>query len=399
MISTDFAPNERPQDAFVSLKLIFQPWIWKEGEGGQKIKRRLRNLFFPTSPTIFLHLTGRSALFHILKSLKLEKQSEILVQAFTCEAVVLPILENKLKPKYVDITASDFSIDLKDLKKKYSSECKVLILQHTFGITPNKRTEILAFAASKNLFVIEDVAHGFDPKLFQKEVTSSLLMSFGRSKSFSSVFGGAIITTDQKVIKHMRQLEKIIPTASTMFLLNMALYKPLAMFIKATYDIYIGKLIHLLIRGTNLLIPEISKKEKSGSYDMLFSKSYPNLAALLLLEQLRTFNDVSDRRKQVCAFYNNALELTNNWDTMPLIRYPYLSDNRDPIIKKLHKHNIILGTWYDQVVAPKEVSLKRLKYIKGTCPTAEKLCTQVINLPTNITLQQAKAIVTHIESV
>lgn len=31
MISTDFAPNETWDDAWQSVKMMFKPWLWKQG--------------------------------------------------------------------------------------------------------------------------------------------------------------------------------------------------------------------------------------------------------------------------------------------------------------------------------------------------------------------------------
>lgn len=399
MISTDFAPNERTQDALLSLRLLFTPWAWQKGSAGAKVKRRLKTLFFQTGPEIFLFLTGRCGLYYTLKYLKLPKNSEVLVQAFTCEAVILPILANKLKPRYIDMSADDFSMDISDLEKKTTEDSKVLILQHTYGITPINRKEILTFAKKKKLYVIEDVAHGFDQKLFQKSIKSTIILSFGRSKSFSSVFGGAVVTTDEKLSKYLNKLDKLIPAPSYPFLINLALYKPISAFIRATYDIFVGKIIHAVLKSLNVIIPEITKKEKDGNYDMYLSKSYPNIAARLLLEQLRTFNDVSDTRQKISEFYYDTLGGPGVLAKTSVIRYPYLLDNRDSIINLLRKKNIYLGTWYDQVVGPRELELKRVKYTTGSCPVAESICERIINLPTNIPLIQAKNIVTELQKV
>ncbi len=393
MISVDFAPNERWRDALLAIKILFQPWYWQKGSAIQKVKRRLKTLFFPSNPEIYFYLTGRSGLYYVLKSLKAAKNTEILVQAFTCEAVILPIIANKLKPIYVDINPVDFSMNIEDLEKKYTPAARVLILQHTFGITPTQRSKILAFARKNNLFVIEDVAHGFDPGLFEKKFRSTLLMSFGRSKSVSSVFGGAIVTRDTAVTTYLATIEKLLPKPSSSFIIKMLLYKALTMFIKSTYGFGLGKLIHAVAKGTHMLIPEITKKEKDGAFDMYLSKAFPNSAALLLLEQLHTFNDVSEKRKENCKKYTEALNGEQIWSEQSLIRYPILTDDTASMIQKLKKKNIHPGRWYAQVVAPPEVSLKRMKYTKGSCPEAERISQSIVNLPTMVSAKNMQKII------
>ncbi|MBI4226084.1 DegT/DnrJ/EryC1/StrS aminotransferase family protein, partial [Candidatus Roizmanbacteria bacterium] len=191
MISTDFAPNESWDDAWLSLKLLIQPWRWKYGQETEIVKEKIKKLLNVTSYKLHVtcFLSGRSALYYLLKSLNLPKNSKVIVQAFTCEAVVLPIIANKLKPVYIDIENETYSMDLNSLTRKLvnskTDSVKVLILQHTFGLTPKFRKEIITLAQKNKLIVIEDLAHGFSPSIFRTDnrlpITDHyFLLSFGR---------------------------------------------------------------------------------------------------------------------------------------------------------------------------------------------------------------------------
>ncbi len=404
MISTDFAPNENWDDAWLSLKLLFQPWKWQKGPDIGRVKTSLLNQFkisnLPAGRQglklkIFLFLTGRSALYFFLQALNLKKNSEILVQGFTCEAVVLPIIAQGLKPVYVDIETKTLSMDIDDLRKKITKQTKGLILQHTFGITPINRKEIYALAQQNDLFVVEDLAHGFDPKItFGKEVT--LLLSFGRSKSFSSVHGGAIITSNRELGNKLRTIELNLKQPSFLFILRALVYKPLVMIIKTTYDIYLGKILHKIANLLKILSPEITKKEKQGNYNNYFNRGYPNALATLLNHQLNKFEQKIKNRALIGSFYS---KMTTKQDLSVVtgkgtfLRFPILTKNRDQILMKTAKKNIFLGKWYDQVVSPKSLNLQKIGYKSGTCPQAEKICQQIINLPLNIDQQQAKKVI------
>ena len=67
------------------------------------------------------------------------------------------------------------------------------------------------------------------------------------------------------------------------------------------------------------------------------------------------------------------------------------------LLKKLKKRGIQPGLWYTQVVAPSEVSLKRMKYIKGSCPEAEKITQTIINVPTSISAKQVQRVIKTIQ--
>lgn len=290
MINTNFAPNENFSDAWLSFKLLFQPWRWMKGKETETVKAKilkqilnvsrytpaLNRIYSGSELYVTLFFSGRSALYNLLKSLNLKSGDEVLVQAFTCEAVVLPIIALNLKPVYVDIENQSFSMNPIDLEKKLSKKAKVLILQHTFGITPSYRETIISIIKKHKLVLIEDIAHGIEnsnlnpPADGQKSKLKNhyFLLSFGRSKSFSSVFGGAIAGSNKKI---MDKLEKIIlkyTSYSTIF--KLLLYKPIVYLIKLTYNIYLGRIIHFLARKLKLLTLEISQKEKQGEFDEFF---------------------------------------------------------------------------------------------------------------------------------
>lgn len=401
MINLNFAPNETFSDALTSFWLLFQPWCWKTGGELEKVKKEILKKYLNVTRStlhVSLFLSGRSALYHLLKSLNLKQGDEVLVQAFTCEAVVLPIVALKLKPVFVDIEKESFSINPIDLEKKLSEKSKVIILQHTFGILPRQRENILSIIRKRNLLLIEDIAHGVNNSKLKcqnsKLKNHFLLLSFGRSKSLSSVFGGAIVTNNKKIAKKLGSLN--LPYLSYSMIFKLLLYKPIAFLIKMTYNFYLGKIIHVFAQKTNLLIPEITKKEKRGEYDNLFDKKYPNALAVLLLNQLKRFKSIQSERKKITNFYlkkffpNNQSPITNN----PLIRFPLLIENRDQIWQNLTKKGIFLGRWYDSPVAPKGFPIERAGYKWGSCPVAEELCQKIINLPTtNIKLEEAEKLI------
>ncbi|MFN4213080.1 MAG: hypothetical protein ACK4FL_03940, partial [Microgenomates group bacterium] len=75
MISCDFAPNEGWDDAWISSQLLFQPWRWLYGKEIKKVKQKIFKLFQISNLKfkIAFFLTGRGALYNLLKSLNLKE--------------------------------------------------------------------------------------------------------------------------------------------------------------------------------------------------------------------------------------------------------------------------------------------------------------------------------------
>ena len=282
---------------------------------------------------------------------------------------------------------------------KLTSKTKLIILQYTFGIKP-AREAILALAQSKNIPVLEDITHGFDPGLFQNDRFQTMkLLSFGRSKAFSSVFGGALVVHDATLSTKIEKRLTSLTSPATSVILRVLLYKILAMTIKSNYDIMLGKLLHKVFNALGLLIPEISRVEKRGEYDPKMEKNYPNCLATLLLHQLGKYEGILNRRAKATTIYSNFFINQKNiqgapMSSKPLSRYPLLVNNRQRVLGSMMPQNIFLGTWYSQVIAPKEVDVQKLGYTPGSCPVAEHVSKHVINLPTNVSEEEAKKIVT-----
>ena len=111
---------------------------------------------------VFSLNSGRSALMLILKALDIKAHDEIIVQAFTCNAVINPILQKKAKPIYIDVDKT-LNIDPKKIEARITKKTKAIIIQHTFGY-PAEIEEIQKIAKKHNLFLIEDCAHALGAK-------------------------------------------------------------------------------------------------------------------------------------------------------------------------------------------------------------------------------------------
>src|SRR3989344_3829025 len=126
LISISLSPNVQKDDVALALKLLFQPWKWirsSRSSSGQDARWHLEESFkkYLGVKYAFSFNSGRSSLFAILKALSefegLKEGDNVLLQAFTCNAVPNPILWAGLNPVYVDCN-NNFNIDVEDLKLK-----------------------------------------------------------------------------------------------------------------------------------------------------------------------------------------------------------------------------------------------------------------------------------------
>ncbi len=418
-IYTEFAPNEHVADALLSFKLLLQPWTWypRSQPAKQTMQTTFEKIISHNANQKYrstLFFNGRSALKHLLQTLEYEQGSEIIVQGFTCEAVVLPIIASDLKPIYIDIEKETLSMDSAHVESAITSKTKAIIIQHTFGALPSHREKIIKIALRNNLCIIDDLAHiiptthYFDRINEQNKkhsANSILLLSFGRSKGISSVFGSIIATTDTSLYHRLNIQSRGLKNVSWGTMTALLMYKPVVVSLKKLLQKSpkIGKVIMKLISHTPILIKEISKREKRGGYDTIYDVSYPEPLAKLAIQQFRHIDAKEQNMLSIQKVYAKALTQTpcvkifsDIMYAHPLIRFPAITKaNREHMIQCAKMHNIQLGKWYGQVIAPNDFDITSAGYRMHSCPVAEDMCTRVINLPTHISLSQAE----HIASV
>lgn len=398
-ISISLSPNTERDDLSLSKKIIFRPWLWKKGEKIKELEEEFKKLFNAKYAISFN--SGRSSLLAILKSLNLNENDEILLQAFTCNATVNPILWAGLKPVFIDVDEKTFNLDVEDLKKKITPQSKAVLVQNTFGL-PAEMEEILEVCQKNNLILIEDCAHALGATYRGQKIGTfglASFFSFSRDKVISSVYGGMAITNDPSLAEKLRQAQDKLGYPSYYWIFQQLLHPILTnCLILPTYSIF-GKYLLVLLQWLGILSKAVHWEEKRGRSPYYFPKRLPNALAELALKQFKKLEKFNQHRQEIAKFYYNELQETNfklptRFDDRKhvFLRFAIKHPKAHEIIKKAWKENLLIGDWYDKVIAPHDTKLDKMKYLPGSCPKAEKLAKITLNLPTCINISQKEAL-------
>ncbi|OIO19539.1 MAG: hypothetical protein COY69_00680 [Candidatus Magasanikbacteria bacterium CG_4_10_14_0_8_um_filter_32_14] len=403
MIFTGFHPNIYKKDALTSLSFLFLPWKWpylRKGKNILEVESWLQNYF--NAKFVITFDSGRTALQKAIEAVGIKSEDEVLVQAYTCLVVSNAINWAGGKPIYVDVD-DNFNMEVEDLKKKITTKSKILIIQHTFGKAANLN-KLLQIAKENNLIVIEDCAHSLGTK-YNDKLTGTFgdigMFSFGSDKIISSSRGGALITNNEKLAEKILLLNKKLALSTIRTTLQNLFNFPVFYIGKMMYDIVLGKIFLAIAQKIGLTSKIIYKKEKSCVKLKFYPAKYPNSLAKILLNQLDKLDEMNKHRQEIAHIYDklldsNKMQKPSVSDDNIFLRYTILVENPEELIKMAKKHKIILGNWYDSVIAPKDkdINMSKTGYINGSCPNAEKLAKLTVNLPTNknITYNQAKKI-------
>ena len=396
-ISISLSPNTEADDVWAAFLLYVQPWRWKRGKAIEEFEQEFGD-YLGVSHAVSFN-SGRSAFLATLESLGLQKGDEVLLQAFTCNAVPNPVLWGGLRPVYVDCK-DDYNIDAADLEKKITQRSKVVVIQHTFGL-PADIEKIQEICTKHNLILLEDCAHALGAEYKGKKVGTfgkASFFSFSRDKVISSVYGGMTVTNDVELTEKLRSYQKSVGYPSFLWIKQQVLHPWLMnLLILPTYRIF-GKYLLIVAQWIHMLSKAVHKKEKRGERPGYFPKALPNALAILAGKQLQKLDRFNSHRRQIAALYAKELSNTNYklQDTKYqegniFLRFPIQHPKAHEIIKKSWSKNLLLGDWYITPIAPYDTHIEKIGYQWGSCPKAEELAKTTLNLPTHIRIAEKEA--------
>jgi dTDP-4-amino-4,6-dideoxygalactose transaminase len=162
--------------------------------------------------------SGLSALRISLLSLGVDKNSEVIVPAYSCVAIANAVLACGAKPIAVDVIHDDWNIDPKKVAQAIGPKTKAIIAINTFGL-PAQFKELTKL----KIPIIEDCAHALgstsDGFIFGNNGIISIT-SFYATKLIGGGEGGAIFTDDSKIAEFIEDYRDYTDKEPSGFRLN-----------------------------------------------------------------------------------------------------------------------------------------------------------------------------------
>ena len=145
------------------------------------------------------NLLALSAITNPFFSKKLYPGDEVLIPVICWSTSLWPILQNQLKPVFVDVELNTFNICLDDLEKKISKKTKAILLIHVLG-TSVDMIKLNKIVKKNNLLLIEDTCESLGAKYNKKSLGTYGnfgTYSFYYSHQITSGEGGMIVCKEK----------------------------------------------------------------------------------------------------------------------------------------------------------------------------------------------------------
>ena len=342
---------------------------------------------------VFYYWRGRVALCAILRALELKSDDEVLLQAFTCLAVLSPIVGLGLKPVYVDIDPNTYNINPELLEKRITPRSRVIIVQHTFGI-PAPMAAILALAQKHGLVVIEDCCHVLGSRYEGKDLGTfgdAAFYSYEWGKPIVIGVGGAAIIHSSSVLEsvrsryeqYLRAKMSDVAKVNVLYAAHSLLRRP-ALFwaVRGAYR---------LLSRSNFMVSSFREEEFEGKLNQEYEMRMPDILRRRLSTKSRgsrVMKSVHHRarlgREYEMFMRGLGLDIVDppSGSETVFLRFPLIARDKDKVLEKARAAHIEMGDWFASPVHPlTPAQWPTVMYNKGSCPVAEHLSSSVVTLP------------------
>ena len=155
--------------------------------------------------------SGSSANLVALSSLKilynLNDGDEVITSAVNFPTTINPIIQNNLKPVFVDADVNTLNIDAKLIEEKITPKTKGIVLAQMLG-NPFDLEVIESLCKKYDLFLMEDMCDALGSKYNNKNVGTFgdvATLSFYPAHHITTGEGGAVLTNNPKLKKLWNQ--------------------------------------------------------------------------------------------------------------------------------------------------------------------------------------------------
>ena len=320
----------------------------------------LRGKHYEPSGNEFLLNHSRSCILLALQSAELPADAKVGVMAYNCHTVFNAVEQAGCIPVFLDVT-ENLTLDFEALKQK-ASTMSALVMTHLFGIINDVQRIKSAFP---NLIIIEDCAHANGIEQLYGDFAT---FSIGQGKLPSIGDGGILKVLNNKYLDTVKTFYGSLPEYSKI--------QSTKLFI----SLFAKSLMHSkCIYGWLTLKLKRMRKVQSGREMITQKKMCKGISAVYAKEKENISQLIESRKRNAQRLIASLPEGVNSYligkNAFMLV---LLCNNPKQIQTYYSKKGIDTDTHFAHSLQ----WAKEFGYVPSTCPKAEKLCNEMLVLPT-----------------
>ena len=336
--------------------------------------------------------SGRMAFYSIMQSLGIGKDDEVALTGFTCSVMANAVLRIGATPVYVDIDEKTLGMSSDDLKRKLTPKTKIVVAQHTFGI-PCEIDKIKEITSNNHIFLVEDCAISFQSIYKGIKIGDwgdASIYSTDHTKPLNSLIGGCVYSKDASLINKIRDIQAKAASLSVEkqeSILSRYIYeRKVEMINHNIYPLlFYCDLIRNKISG-KCLSPYLLKDSSSIIDDSPKDYAYPSrmppmiafLAMQSLQEYLASVEIRKERLKDLIGIIKDESVIPAQYNNKDVVVVPL----RLAITGGKNYRNVVDSwVWFLSPIIATDDDISEFHYMKGQCPTSERIGQIIGNLP------------------
>jgi perosamine synthetase len=357
------------------------------------LRRAMGELVGVPPDHVALFWRGRVAMYAILRALGIGPGDEVIVPAFTCVAVPNAVLYAGATPVYVDIDEATYTPDPAAVAAAIGPRTRAVMAQNTFGLSSD--LDALDAATQGSAVLIDDCTHGLGGTykgMPNGSLARASFFSTQWSKPISTGLGGIAVTTDAALARELRALERGAgePSLRERVLLGAMLLARERVATPRTMRA--GRAVYRAVSRAGLVPGSSSGAELEGTHapDRFHTGMSP-FQARLGAQRLATLRARLRRRRAVAERYSAWLRAHGGtpahepaFAAHAFLRYPLRVGEPDAVVEQAARRGVLLGDWFRSPVYPIEGDLSPWGYRRGAYPIAERVASEIVNLPTDL---------------
>ncbi|GAA4947286.1 DegT/DnrJ/EryC1/StrS family aminotransferase [Actinoplanes utahensis] len=340
--------------------------------------------------TVLHYYRGRVALHAILEGLHARPGDEVVVQAYTCAAVVEPLLRMGLRPVYADIDPATFGPDPAAVRAAVGPRTRAVIVQHTFGIR--------AAVPAVGVPVIEDCAHTV-PGTIDSSGSAAAFYSFEWGKPVVAGLGGTAVVHDPGLAAAMSEgYGRYTTPPARREMITEAEYAAFRL-VSGAGVLWRMRALYRRLAGMGVVTGSYATDPWGGpEYGWRMSRG----TRMRLPSRIAAGRAGLGRRRRVANAYRQALGVD-----LPGVphRFPVAVADKQRALRDAAAAGLELGDWFATPVHPLAgADLAGAGYRAGSCPRAEWAAAHVVTCPVRAstrpeTVARAAAVLARLEPV